>query len=281
MVLSTVLLTLSDATTKWLTQTYPVTQVWCLRTVFFVMPILLIVAARGLWAELRPRSIRVQLSRGVLFAVTNLLIVMSLAVLPLVDVIAIVFASPLVVAVLGPVVLREHTSWARWLSVLTGIAGVLLIVKPGGGTYGWLALLPVAAALVGGTRDMYTRMATRGERSVAILFWSGVVVIVVGAVLAPWTNWQPVARNDWLLYALNGVLNGGAHFLLIEALRQGEASLVAPFKYTGLLWGLLFGYVLWAQIPDAWTFVGAVLIVAGCVHIARAGNVASSASGRA
>ncbi|MFT5445459.1 MAG: drug/metabolite transporter (DMT)-like permease [Gammaproteobacteria bacterium] len=281
MILGTVLLTLNDAATKWLTQTYPITQVWCLRTVFVVMPILLVIAARGQWAELRPRSIRVQLSRGGLFAGTTLLIVVSLSVLPLVDVIAIVSASPLVVAALGPLVLRERTGWARWLAMLAGFVGVLLIVKPGGGAYGWLALLPVAAAVGGGVRDMYTRFATRAERSIAILFWSGVMVVIVGAGLAPWSDWQPVAVSDWLLFALNGFLNGGAHFLIIEALRRGEASLVVPFKYTGLLWGLLFGYVLWAQIPDRWTAIGALLVVIGCVQIARVERATSTRAGKA
>ena len=267
MVASSALLTFSDATSKWLTADYPSTQVWFFRTLFFVTPILVLVAARSHWAELRIHRGGAQLTRGILFALTTLLLIMSLSVMPLVNVIAIVFASPLIVAALGPVFLREPTPRARWSAIAVGFTGMLLIVQPSAPTLGWLILLPVAATVCSALRDVVTRKVSVTESSLSLLFYSGLIVLAVGGALAPWSNWQPVQPRDWALFVLNGLLNGGAHFLLIEALRIGQASLVAPFKYSGLLFGLILGYWLWGDLPGMPAIAGAAAIVAACLYL--------------
>ena len=268
MVASAALLALNDGVTKWLTESYPVTQVWCLRTVFVLIPILMFTAYRGAWRELRVFSWGSQALRATLFVSTTLLIVLSLDALPLPDVMAIVLASPLFVALLSPHILGERVSGERWAIVALGFLGVLLIVRPAG-TFHWVALLPVAASLSSALRDMVTRRISRTETSLAILFYSSLAVTVVGLVSAPLFEWRAVSMTDWGLLALNGALNGGAHYLMIVSLRLGEAATVVPFKYSGLVWGLLLGFLVWHHVPDTWMLVGAGLVAASGLYLLR------------
>ncbi len=268
MIISAALLALNDTVTKWLTESYPATQVWCLRTVFVLIPILAVAAHRGRWRELRVVSWRGQAVRAALFVSTTLLIVLSLESLPLPDVMAIVLASPLFVAALSMRILGERVSAERWAIVAIGFVGVLLIVRPTG-AFQWIALIPVAASLSSALRDMVTRRIGRTETSLAILFYSSLAVIVIGLVSAPLFEWRAVSTGAWALLALNGALNGGAHFLMIESLRLGEAATVVPFKYSGLVWGLLLGFLVWRHIPDAWMLIGAALVAASGLYLLR------------
>lgn len=268
MVISAALLALNDTVTKWLTQSYPVTQVWCLRTVFVLIPILAVAAYRSLWRELRVVRWDSQVLRAALFVSTTLLIVLSLEALPLPDVMAIVLASPLFVAALSMRILGEPVGAERWAMVALGFAGVLLIVRPAG-AFQWVALLPVAAAASSALRDMVTRRISRTETSLSILFYSSIAVIVIGLASAPLFDWRAVSAGAWALLALNGALNGAAHFLMIESLRFGEAATVVPFKYSGLVWGLLLGFIVWRHVPDAWMLVGAALVAVSGLYLLR------------
>ena len=152
--------------------------------------------------------------------------------------------------------------------VAVGFAGVVLIVRPPG-AFQWIALVPVAAALSSALRDMVTRRIGRTETSLAILFYSSIAVIVIGLATAPLFEWRAVSGAAWALLALNGALNGGAHFLMIEALRLGEAVTVVPFKYSGLVWGLLLGFLVWRHVPDAWMLGGAALVAGSGLYLLR------------
>ena len=93
------------------------------------------------------------------------------------------------------------------------------------------------------------------------------LVIVIALAGAPWLGWIKVTPVGWALLLVNGILNGAAHFLIIEALRLGEASVIAPYKYSALIWGALFGIIIWGDFPDLWMIVGAALIVASGLYL--------------
>lgn len=268
MMISAALLALNDTVTKWLTESYPATQVWCLRTAFVLIPILAVAAHRGAWRELRVVKWRGQALRAALFVSTTLLIVLSLESLPLADVMAIVLASPLFVAALSMRILGERVSAQRWAIVAAGFVGVLFIVRPTG-SFQWIALIPVAASLSSALRDMFTRRIARTETSLAILFYSSLAVVIVGLAVAPLFDWRTVTSGAWALLALNGALNGGAHFLMIESLRLGEAATVVPFKYSGLVWGLVLGFLVWRHVPDFWMLTGAALVALSGLYLLR------------
>ena len=269
MILGSALLTSNDAITKWLTQDYPASQVWGLRALFALIPIILLAPRYGGYQTLLPNNIRLQLLRAVIFFSTTLLIVIGLSLLPLAQMVTIVFSSPIFVAALAPIFLGERVSTLRWLAIGIGFIGVLVILRPDPTTIGISSLIAVAASLSSAVRDIVTRKISHTESSLSILFCSSSFVILIALAGAPWLGWIEVRPIGWALLLANGILNGAAHFLIIEALRLGEASAVAPYKYTALIWGALLGIVIWGDLPDLWMISGAVLIVLSGLYLLR------------
>ena len=267
MVLGSALLTTNDAVSKWLTQEYPISQVWCLRTVFAVVLIILLAPRYGGYRALLPNRIPAQLLRAVLFFSTTLLIVTGLSLLPLAQMVAIVFGSPIFVAALAPVVLREQVSRARWLVIGIGFVGVLFILRPDPASIGIATLIALAAAVSSAVRDLATRRISSTESSISILFCSSMFVVVIALPAAPWLGWVAVQPVGWILLMVNGILNGAAHFLIIEALRLGEASVVTSYRYSALLWGALLGLVIWGDVPDLWVIGGGILIAGSGLYL--------------
>ncbi len=266
MILGCAFLMMSDAVSKWLSQTYPVGQIMCLRNVFVLIPILIVVWRGGRFGDLRIGSWGGQFLRGGLHVVSAALFVTSVSLLPLADVHAVGFAGPIFIAALSPFLLKEPVGWRRWTAILIGFAGVLVMLRPSGAGFHYLGLIPVAAALSAALRDITTRHLSRNETSVSMLLFSSSMVIVGGLFTAPF-GWQALTLESTALFALNGLVNGSAHFLIIESYRNAEAPVVAPFKYSMLLWATLFGFLIWNQLPDGWIIGGAVPLIGSGLYI--------------
>ena len=266
MVAGSALITLNDAIAKWLTATYPVGQILTLRGIFFLVPVLVLVWHGGGLRALRIHSVGGQAFRALLFVVASVFFVVSVGLMPLPTVVALTFASPLFITALAPVMLGEKVGWRRWMAVLTGFAGVLLIVRPFQEGWQWFALLPVAGALAGSLRDIATRRITAYESSASILFYAALTVIILGFATSPF-GWQPLTTFDLMLFAFQGLAMGVAHYLMVESFRMAEAALVAPFKYTGFIWAVIYGIAIWGDYPDTMTLVGAGVILASGLYI--------------
>lgn len=266
MVVASALITLNDAIAKWLTATYPVGQVLCLRGVFFMVPVLFLVWRGGGLKSLRVHSIGGQVVRAGLFVIASAIFVASVGLMPLSTVVALTFASPLIITALAPSMLGEHIGWRRWSAVLVGFSGVLLIVRPFQEGWQWVALLPIAGAAAGSLRDIATRRITAYESSASILFYAALTVIILSLATAPF-GWQMPTGFDFMLFAVQGFAMGVAHYMMVEAFRLSEAALVAPFKYSGFLWALIYGAAIWSEYPDAMTLAGAGVILASGVYI--------------
>ena len=268
MLVGVALLSLNDALIKSLSMGYPVGQLLFVRGLFVLPWIFLLARRAGGLHTLRVKSVKGQALRAVCVIASAFLFVNALRYLPLADAIAVTFAGPLFITAMAPLVLGEHVGWRRWLAVLAGFAGVLLMVRPGVGAMQWAILLPLGATLFGGMRDLITRRISQTETSVAVLFVTTLVVMSAGLATAPF-GWVPVRAADLWVFALSGVLLAGAHYLMIESFRQGEAALVAPFKYTSMIWAVLLGFLFFGDWPDAWTLFGAVVVVLAGLYIMR------------
>lgn len=269
MVLSVGLLTLNDATVKWLAQTLPPGEVMALRGMIVVTLACSWVLARGRPAVLRVHVWRLQLARGAMMAASSYLYVTGLPLMPFADTVAVSYAGPIIATVLAAVLLREPVGWRRWSAVAVGFAGVVLMVRPSPGMLRLVAFFPLSAAVFGAARDVVTRrMGTGGESTVAILVVSTGVVTFAGLLSLPW-GWVMPRGAQWLLLGCTGVLVALAHSLMIESLRLGEVGLVGPFKYSSLVWAILLGLLVWGDLPDVWTCSGAVLVVGSGLYIFR------------
>jgi drug/metabolite transporter (DMT)-like permease len=221
------------------------------------------------WSLLRVVDLRGQLMRGMLFIIGSMLIVWSLAVLPLATAITMLYLSPIFMVILSVPLLGERISRHRWIAVIGGFAGVLIIMRPGAEAFQWVLLLPLLAAMVNALRDVITRRLARTETSISILFWSNIILMAGGFATLP-LGWAPVSTHDAFWFVAAGIFNGTAHFCIIEALRTGEASAMAPIRYTALLWAALLGFLLWGEVPELWLLAGAVVIVGSSLYMIRA-----------
>jgi drug/metabolite transporter (DMT)-like permease len=261
-------LIVSDAVSKYLAQTHPVGQVMCLRQaagLLFVIPFAL--RGTGL-AALRPHNIPMQFVRGLVFLASSYLIILSLSLLPLPTVTAITFIGPIMIAVMSAPLLHERVGPSLWWATLLGFVGVLFIIRPGTDDFSWALLVPVAAAFASSMRDMLSRILARTDSSISILFWSSLIMVIGAALSAPF-GWVEVSVTAGLLFLLGGFVNFVAQFLLIEAYRLSRAAVVAPFKYSSLLWAAVLGYVIWGDLPGGWVWAGAAILVVSGLWIAQ------------
>ncbi|MFK7942064.1 MAG: DMT family transporter [Paracoccaceae bacterium] len=263
----TAVLVLNDGLVKLLSETYPTGQLLFTRSMFVWPWILLFAMRTGGLATLRINNFRGQALRSVCVIASSFLFVNGLRHLSLTDAIAVAFTGPLFITALAPIMLGERVGWRRWLAVSVGFAGVLFMLRPGGDTLQWAVLFPLGAAVCGGMRDLITRKISSTETTVAVLAVTTTVVLLAGLTTATFTTWVPLRNEHLAVFATSGVLIAIAHTLMIEAFRRGEAALVAPFKYSSLLWGSVIGYLLFGDLPDLWTIVGALIIVSAGLYV--------------
>jgi len=269
MTLGIALLTANDAASKYLVQSYPVGQVIGLRQAATLLVLIPYVMVFSRWRAVRVVDWPGQLTRGTLFIAGSVFIVLSLAELPLATAITMLFASPIFMVVLSAPLLGERIGRHRWIAVIGGFAGVLIILRPGAESFQWALLLPLLAALVNALRDVLTRRLARTETSISILFWSNIILMAGGFATLPW-GWVAVDAHGALWFVAAGIFNGSAHFLIIDALRTGEASVLAPVRYTALLWAALLGFIVWGEVPELWLLAGAAVIVGSSLYMIRA-----------
>ncbi len=266
MLLGAAVLIVNVAVLKWLTNSYHVGQILFCRGIFISLPLAVLIWKAGGLNSLRPVNPTGHTVRAGLVIVGIFLFISGLAYLPIADAIAISFAGPLFITALAQPLIGEYVGWRRWSAVVTGFIGIILIVRPDGSVVQWAVLFPLTASLAGALRDLLTRHLSSQETSVAILFYTTLGVIVASLMTIPFI-WIPVPLVDWGWFALSGFLVGFAHFLMIETFRYGEATLVAPFKYSSVIWACLLGYFIWGDIPDFMTILGVSIVASSGIYI--------------
>lgn len=266
MVLSLFVFMLSEAITKWLTQGYPIGQIVFIRSFFFFVPILAIIGFRKDWRALNIQNWRFQGVRALLFVASTFLIVAAIKLLPLANAVAFIHSAPLMITALAAILLAERVGVHRWCAVAIGFIGILIMTRPTAGAFQLSALVAIGAAAATALRDIVTRKMSDTESTTATLAFSTAILIFAAGLTTPFF-WVTPTGVDLVLMAASGVLMGTAHYLLIEAYRWAEAGIVAPFKYTSLIWATLLGYLIWDDLPDRWVISGAALIIGGGLYV--------------
>jgi len=268
MIVGAAFLSLNNGVMKWMTASYPIGEVIFIRSLFVIIPVALLARRAGGLEALRVHNIRGQAVRTALSIVSMVCFVASLRFMPLAEAIALTFASPLFVTVLAPPLLGETVGWRRWLAVLVGFIGVLIMTRPGGEAMRWVVLLPLGSALTFSLVSIMTRRISATESSVSILGFSMISVTLVSLATAPF-GWRVPVMSDVAFLALAGILLGGANFLMIEAFRLAEAAVAAPFHYSAVIWALILDLVIWVNRPDPWVLGGAMVVIASGLYILR------------
>ena len=191
---------------------------------------------------------------------------LSFVILGLIGTHAIFAVYPLLVAALAGPVLGEHVGWRRRLAIAVGLAGVLVILRPGFQVFSLAALVPLAGALLFALYALLTRLAARSDSAETSLFYTGVAGAVAMTLVGPFF-WTPIhGAQDWfwmLTLCAFGVLG---HFLMIKAYEVAEAGTIQPLAYLQLVWVSIMGFALFGERPDRWTVAGAALILAAGLY---------------
>jgi drug/metabolite transporter (DMT)-like permease len=232
---------------------------------FALLPVLGLTIGRGGLRALVPQSWRLVALRGTLTAVGGLLAWQGFAILPLAEVYAILFAAPILVTVMSVVILREEVGWRRWSAQAVGFAGVLIMIRPDFATLGLGHLLTALAAVLGAAALITLKKIGGRETSAAILFAVFLAIMLVTAPMVPASFVLPDWRELGLM-ALAGLLMGCGHGGLVLATREAPAVVVAPFQYSQMIWGVLFGAVLFADRPEPVLFLGMAIVVASGLY---------------
>jgi len=271
-----------DVLAKWLGQDYPAVQILFFRYFFGLLPVAVFVWRSGGLASLRTRRLPMHILRASLLFVALLLFFEALQHLPLAEAIAVAFTAPLFVTALAGPLLGEAVDARRWGAVIIGFVGALIMVQPGSAAFRPEALLVLGSAFAFSLLVTLTRRMTRTETNAALLSYS---TIFAGAWSLPFLPfvWQTPLGEDLWQFVLIGLIGGVAAFCIIQAYRHAPVSILAPFDYTALIWGALFGWLIWREQPGVEIWVGAAIVSAAGVYIVRreTGSPGPKASTRA
>lgn len=235
---------------------------------FFHVAFVVVVFPRAVMGAIRTAQLPVQLGRSVLLTGSTICNFFALLFLPLGEVSAITFVSPILVAALAAGFLRERVGLTRWLAIGAGFLGVLAIIRPGvGAAVNPGALLAFACACFYAVYQISTRIVREAEPIVSLLF-SGLVGAVIFSLAVPF-YWDWPSLPHLALFVAIGSLGAVGHLLVIMALQRAEASKVSPFNYVQLVWAMLASFLAFGEIPSPWTALGAVIIVASGLFLYR------------
>lgn len=264
--ISGLILTSQDAIVKWLTGHYPVGEILALRGSFAMIFACLLVWRRGGLMALRLPHATGQVARVACVIIGTFCFVSATKHLPLATALTITFAGPLIITAMAPRFLGEQVGWRRWAAVAVGFAGVILILRPGTGSMEWAMLLALTVAFTTAIRDVITRHVAMDSNSAGMLFYVLLSVTVAGYTTLP-MGWNMPTTRDFGLFALSGIMIGIAQLMMIIAFRYTEASLLAPFKYMGIVWATIAGFLVFGDLPDDWEIAGSALIVSSGLYI--------------
>jgi drug/metabolite transporter (DMT)-like permease len=258
---------LMDAVSKYLSMRYPTPQILWLRYLFTVPLVLLALAPRGIAARVRSQRPGFQILRSLLLVTEIGLVVWAFGRLPLADVQAVLALTPLAVTALSLLLLGERVGPRRWTAVGAGLVGILIILRPGMGVIQPATLSALLAVLLYALYQILTRIVGRVDAAETSMLWQFVLGSAALTAVAPFF-WHPPEPAHWPLFVLAAVLGGAGHYGLVRALQLAPAVVVQPFSYTGLVWSVVIGYLVFGDLPDVPTLVGAAVIVAAGTYAA-------------
>ena len=256
-----------NAISKTLTQHYPVAEVvWARYLVAFGFMLVLFLprSGRNLF---RWNNVGSQIIRGLLLFASSFLYFHGLVHMPLATAASISLCSPLIVTALSARFLGEPVGTKRWIAVMVGFAGALIVVRPGSANFNWYALLIVASTTSSALYQLYSRRYGQTERPDASATVATIVGTLVATPFVPFEWVTPPLGWEMALFAGMGVLAGTGHYFLTIAYSQAPAAVVSPFNYTQLIGSAILGYFIFHEMPDTWTWVGAGVIIASGLYI--------------
>ncbi len=265
-----ILWTCNDTCGKLASEVFPTGEMMAIRGVFAIAIALALVVATGhgriLWREARLFLRPMILLRALLDSVVVFTFLKALAHMQLADVTAISQATPIIMTLLAAAFGLERIGWRRFLAVLVGFSGVLLVVKPSTGGLSAYAMLAIVSAALVAIRDLLTRYIDQAIPSPVIALTTAIAGALTGVTLGMTEEWKPAFVAPSLYLILAGVLVTLGNLSIVIAYRDAEVGVVAPFRYFSIVTALLLGYLIFASLPDRISMMGILLIIASGIY---------------
>jgi len=265
--IASIIFCVADTIAKKLAADVAIIQIaWMRYIVFALMSLLLTTRIRG--ASFYVRAPLWQIVRGMCLVCSSLLFVLGIRDVGLAEAATIGFIGPILVTFLSIPLLGEKVDAKRWIALACGMAGVLVVLRPGAGTFQPEGLYRVASAMFWSFGVILTRRMTATERAETTMFWSAVTGLIILTAVIPF-YYVPATPLQMGMSLAQGVLSSVGQWLVILSLRFTPVSTLAPYSYVQLLWMSIAGFLAFGVLPDEWTLVGAAIIVASGLYTAQ------------
>ncbi|WP_340302836.1 DMT family transporter [Roseobacter sp. HKCCD7870] len=250
-----------DTMAKFLTDGFhPIQIVWT-RQLGLVFGVIVILLWRGT-KILKTAKPKLQFLRGALAVGSATCFITGVSFVPLADAISVTFIAPLIVTVLGALILREKVGLHRWSAIFVGFLGTLIVIRPGLGIVHPAVFFIVLAASMFAVRQVLSRMIAPYDNTYTTVAYTALVGVAVISIPLPFFWAWPSDKNSLIIMFFMAAFAGLGELLVIRALEIAEAVVLAPVHYSMILWSVMYGYLVFAQLPDGWTLIGTTLIVA-------------------
>ena len=266
----------NDTLVKYASQTMPAAQLIFVRGVIATILVLAVAQAMGATRRIREIVRGWVAARSILDAIATMLYLVSLFHLPILNATAINMASPLFVTALAALA-GERVGLPRWFAVGVGFLGVVMIIQPRAEGFNVYALVCLLSTVLLAVRDLVTRQVHVNVPAILITLSSTIAVTLFAGGLSLVEGWRPFRASEVGLLAVAAIFLATAYYLIVSSTRRGDLSLVAPFRYSGLLFAVLAGFVVWGDKPDALGWCGIALVIASGIYVLRASRRARAA----
>lgn len=252
---------LNDTLVKLVSDHLPLGQIIFVRGLIATLQLMAICYMAGVFSQLGKLRHRAVVWRTMGEMAATIFYLSALFQLPIANVTAILQVAPLMVTAAAAVVFRETVGWRRWAAVLVGFAGVMIIVRPGLDGFNAWSFVALAGVAFVAVRDLSTRQLPKATPTLLVALLTTVCITTLGGGLVAVGGWQPMTVNDltYLLFASIFIVVG--YIFIIAAMRTGEIVVVAPFRYSIVVWAIVIGYLVWGDLPDAMTLLGTAIVV--------------------
>lgn len=232
-------------------------------TVFFTLPLMFFFFRKNLKWTTEPK---LQLIRGLLLFFANILFFYSISIISMAKALTLAFVAPLITTALSPFLLNEKVGIRRWLAVIIGFVGSMIVIRPGYIDFNLATLAALGTGFFYGIYLIVTRKLHNSDSPLLTLLLTGVVGATFASFFVPFV-WVALSINQWFLLALMGIFACLGHFFLILSLRYADASKLAPFGYFEIITNVILGYYYFSDFPDFFTWLGLLIIVSSGIYI--------------
>src|SRR5882757_565820 len=246
---------------KLLAVTYEPTQIVWFRIVIHLVLVALVFTPRMGLDLFRTHRIGLQFLNSVMMLLSTLLFFSAVKYVGVAEAIAVSFVAPLAVVFLAWPILGERITPMRVAAVVVGFAGVLVVIRPGSALFQWASVLLLGSAICYAIYQIIIRRLAGVDHPATSIFYSVLLGAILMSMLVPFVWLTPKSWVDWLLLLSLGALGGAGHYCVARAMTYASANFVAPFNYTQMIGSVIVGYLMFAEVPDLYTWLGTALIV--------------------